>query len=112
LAEVRNLLYRTSGLLNTKSLWFRLLAETGIIGFAFFLAWLYVLVLSGIKLNQHTSRLLKTVGMAGIMVIIGLTIEGFSIDSFAMPYLWVSTGILSAAFNLGEKKELETVQSK
>ena len=104
LTEVRNLLYRSPGLLNTKSLWFRLLAETGIIGFAFFLTWLYVLVLSGTKLNQHASRLLKTVGMAGIMVVIGLVIEGFSIDSFAMPYLWVSAGILSAAFNIGEKE--------
>jgi O-antigen ligase len=110
LAEVRNLLYRSPGLLNTKSLWFRLLAETGIIGFAFFMVWLYVIVLSGIKLSLHSSRLLKTVGLAGIIVIIGLTFEGLSIDSFAMPYLWASTGILSAAFSIGEKKPTEITQ--
>jgi hypothetical protein len=40
------------------------------------------------------------VGLMGILVMIGFLIEGFSIDSFAMPYLWFSAGIVTAGFSI------------
>jgi len=43
LVEVQRLVYNTSGLLNIKSLWFRLPAETGIIGLVLFVTWLYII---------------------------------------------------------------------
>ena len=41
--EIRNVLFYFTQLPNVKSFWFRLLAETGIIGFSLFITWIYVL---------------------------------------------------------------------
>jgi hypothetical protein len=40
LIEVRRLMYTSNVLLNIKNLWIRLLAETGIVGFSFFMSWI------------------------------------------------------------------------
>ena len=97
LTEVKSLLFHTGNLLNIKSIWFRLLAETGIIGFSLFISWLFVIFTT--SLNQYLlhGRLYKVVGMTGILVLIGFLIEGFSVDSFALPYLWFSAGMVTAA---------------
>jgi len=100
LVEVKTLLFHGSGLLNIKSLWFRLLAETGIVGFALFFTWLFVILISSIRLFIEKRNLFKALGLMGILVMIGFLIEGFSIDSFAMPYLWFSAGIVTAGFSI------------
>jgi hypothetical protein len=41
--------------------------------------------------------LLRTVGLAGQIVLVAFLAEGFSVDTFALPYLWISLGIISAA---------------
>ena len=92
-----------SGLQNIKSFWVRLLAETGVLGFYVFLSWLNGLRLSaraiqhselpGVK-RSPTWQILALAAQLSLVAFIG---EGFSIDSFAMPYLWVITGLLSAA---------------
>jgi len=93
LVEVSKLINRTRTLLNIKSLWFRLLAETGLVGFSLFIGWLislsyYLLakIRSGIVSN-------KIMGFVGGFVLLGIFFEGLSIDSFAFPYWWVSLGI-------------------
>lgn len=98
LNEVVEMMYRVSHIINIKSLWVRLLAETGIFGFSFFAAWLFMMFLSALIIEKHPSLLLRTIGLSGIFVIIGLFLEGFSIDSFALPYLWFSMGLTTAAF--------------
>jgi hypothetical protein len=95
--EVRNVLYRIKAFPNIKSLWVRLLAETGVVGFAVFAAWLYVLFRSALLSYRSQDPLIKTLALAGQLCIIALLAEGFSIDSFALPYLWVTLGLLSAA---------------
>jgi len=105
LTEIRTLLYQWTTLPNIKSLWMRLLAETGIIGFALFLSWVYVLWRSAQFLRTqflHASndRLFQMAGLAGSFVMVGLIIEGFSLDTFALPYYWFSLGILTAACQL------------
>jgi O-antigen ligase len=100
LTEVRMLVYQWTAPPNIKSLWVRLLAETGILGFAFFVSWWYVLWKSGRFLLSQKDRLLRTIGMAGLFVLIGFIIEGFSVDTFALPYFWVSFGLLTAACDL------------
>ncbi len=97
LVEVKALFFHTGSLLNIKSLWFRLLAETGIIGFSLFLSWLFVIITTSIKLFTQSKQLFKAVGLMGILVFIGFLVEGFSVDSFALPYLWFSTGMVTAA---------------
>lgn len=37
------------------------------------------------------------IGWSGLFVLVAYLIEGFSTDTFALPYLWVSLGIVSAA---------------
>ena len=99
LIEVRDLMYRSSALLNTKSLWVRLLSETGIIGFAFFISWCYVIWQASRVLENHHRLDWQTVGLAGKLVLISLVFEGFSIDSFAIPYVWISLGFVTGAFS-------------
>ena len=96
LEEMRMLMYDWTALPNIKSLWLRLLAETGVLGFGCFAAWMYLLWRSARLLMPCSDRLLRAVGMAGILTLAGLVIEGFSIDTFALPYFWVTFGMLTA----------------
>jgi O-antigen ligase len=98
LIEVRALMYRSTLLLNTKNLWVRLFAETGIIGFALFVGWLISLVPEFIQKFHSDQRSKKMLGLMGILIIAALFFEGFSIDSFAMPYWWISLGLASASY--------------
>ncbi len=100
LIEVRLLLYRWTTLLNVKSLWVRILAETGIIGFAFFLSWLYVFLVSARWMEKSQRKLRATLGTMGVFLCLGLLLEGFSIDSFALPYIWFSLGLVTAALRV------------
>lgn len=95
LEEVRRLLFRSEIILNIKSLWIRLLAETGLSGFSLFLGWL--LSTFGIAQLQmkKTSNLRRASGLMGVLVLIAFGMEGFSVDTFALPYFWVSLGIMS-----------------
>jgi len=97
LPEVMDVYYRASAIPNIKSLWVRLLAETGIVGFAAFLSWFYVLYKSSRFLKSASDPLFRTIGWAGLFVLIAFLAEGFSTDTFALPYLWVSLGMVSAA---------------
>lgn len=105
LSEVRRLMLRSTELLNTKNLWARLLAETGIVGFAFFLSWLYLLAVAARRLLRDARPTLAMIGTLGVFVLLGLIFEGFSIDSFAMPYWWIAFGLVTAAFQLRSKAE-------
>ncbi|HJS30203.1 MAG TPA: O-antigen ligase family protein, partial [Anaerolineales bacterium] len=94
--EVDQIFFRLAHLPNPKSMWARILAETGWVGFSVFITWLYVLWRSARALSARTSPLLKTIALAGMLSLVAYLIEGFSLDSFAMPYLFVSMGLLTA----------------
>lgn len=100
LLEITNTYYRVSVLPNIKSFWVRLLAETGIVGFSSFIAWCYVLIRSSWSMRLDKTPLFKMIGWGGLFILIAFVFEGFSIDSFALPYLWVSLGIVSASATL------------
>jgi len=93
LFEVSRLMNRTDMLLNIKSLWVRLLAETGTIGFSLFFGWLLSLAYYYLRKMQSKKIGLRIMGYAGFFVLLGIVFEGFSIDSFAMPYWWLSLGL-------------------
>jgi hypothetical protein len=94
--EIRDILFYLPQLPNIKSLWFRLLAETGLIGFSLFLSWMVVLYRSAKFSQQHPDVRIRTFSLAGQLAVLALIGEGFSIDSFAMPYLWIAAGIIAA----------------
>jgi O-antigen ligase len=105
LYEVRDLVFRSNNLLNTKSLWVRILAETGTIGLAFFLSWLYLLWKTAFHDENQPALVIKTLGLAGKFLLLGLIFEGFSLDSFALPYVWFSAGLLTAAYSCQGKEK-------
>jgi len=82
---------------NTKSLWVRLLAETGVLGFSTFLAWLAVLAAGGWMLLKTGSGIGRWIGVAGLLALLAQIPEGLSLDTFSLPQLWVIPGLLSAA---------------
>ncbi len=94
--EIRDVFYRWPALPNIKSFWIRLLAETGLVGFAVFVTWIYILWRSARWSRRATNPTLKTLALAGELSLIAYLVEGFSVDSFAMPYLWVMTGLIAA----------------
>jgi hypothetical protein len=105
--ELRNLIFRAPYLSNTKNLWVRLLAETGFPGLVVFLAWLIVLWRSSALMRKRGSSTLKIVGLAGQLFLLAYLLEGFSMDSFAMPYQWLMAGLISAGGMCVRKQEAE-----
>jgi hypothetical protein len=100
LPEINRLMYYVNHIPNTKSLWSRILSETGLTGLAFFLSWLTVLWYAASYLRHHPDRSMRSMGLAGGMVLVALLLEGFSVDTFALPYWWISLGLISAASRL------------
>lgn len=105
--EVRNILYQSDSLMNTKSFWVRLLAETGFIGLGIYLTWLYLLWRNSTLIQKSRTPVMQIVGLGGKLFILAHLVEGFSIDSFAFPYVWVSAGLISAG-SLIVRKEIRT----
>ncbi len=97
LPEVMQIYLREVALPNIKRLWVRLLAETGIVGFSSFFAWCYVMLRTAWSMRLNSKKLFKVIGWCGLFVLVAFITEGFSTDTFALPYLWVSLGIVSAA---------------
>ncbi|MGE5220887.1 MAG: O-antigen ligase family protein [Omnitrophica WOR_2 bacterium] len=110
LTEISELFNYRSFMPNTKSLWVRILAETGFIGFAFFLGWYYLLWKSAGLARRSKDPRLKMIGRAGGFALIAFIIEGFSIDSFALPYFWLAAGLLTAAAFLTRRELSSTNQ--
>ena len=108
--EIRNVLFYLTQLPNVKSLWFRLLAETGLVGFSVFLSWFYILFQSSRFSQHHQNAAIKTFAFAGPLALLAFIGEGFSIDSFAMPYFWVIAGLIAAIamISRGENSHLAT----
>jgi hypothetical protein len=93
--EIRNVLYYLTQLPNVKSLWFRILAETGLVGFSAFITWFYCLFQSSRFSQHHPDKTVKTLTFAGQLALLAFIGEGFSIDSLAMPYFWVMAGLIA-----------------
>ena len=97
LAEVMESVYRLPAVMNIKSFWVRILAETGLAGFSTFLSWYVVLWYTSRFLENQKQNLMSMLGLAGQFVLVAFLAEGFSIDTFALPYLWLALAFVSAA---------------
>jgi len=98
LDEPRHLLFQANYQGNIKNLWIRLLAETGMIGFLIFFTWLIIIFVVSNHLERSKKSFNSFWGLVGKLALISLFFEGFSIDSFALPYYWILLGLVSANY--------------
>ncbi|MCD6355848.1 MAG: O-antigen ligase family protein [Anaerolineaceae bacterium] len=98
LPEIQKLFFHTNIALNVKSLWFRILAETGIAGFSAFISFMIVLLSMTLSLKKGKNRFARTIGWMGLFTFATFFIEELSLDSFALPYFWISFGITAAGY--------------
>lgn len=103
LVEVKKLFYRWTSLPNIKSLWVRIPAETGLVGFGIFLGWFFLLWQSTRLGRASVDPWLKTLAWAGTFAWIAFLVEGFSIDSLALPYFWFAMALISAVRACGRR---------
>ena len=78
---------------NPKSLWFRLAAETGVVGLVLFATWLMVVGACAWTLARRSPGLKAAIGLAALLSLAALLVEGLSLDTFALPYVWLIPGI-------------------
>jgi len=78
---------------NPKNLYVRLLAETGLLGFALYLAFQFSL-LGEIRTLLRTD-MGKFVGLAALFTWVALLLSNFTQDSLTTPNLWINLGIMA-----------------
>jgi len=79
---------------NPKNMYVRLLAETGLIGFAFFVMFLFSVLGEALTALRGKTPLARYLGIAGLFSWIALASYNFTQDSFATPNMWINFGIL------------------
>ena len=80
---------------NPKNMYIRILAEAGLFGFAFYLAYLFGLLGDSLSfLHKKDSGMLRFLGIAGFCSWLAILIYNMTQDSFATPNIWVNLGIL------------------
>lgn len=89
---------------NAKNVWVRLLGETGIVGFLAYSVWLVLIALAARVLSSERRGVFSILGLAGMMAVLAQVVEGFSLDSFALPQLWVITGLVTSAVVIQETR--------
>jgi O-antigen ligase len=98
LTEIRTLLReRAYGFPNPKNLWARILAETGIVGFLLFAWWLIAVGIGAALLWRRGAGFERYVGLAGLIASVAQIVEGFSLDSYALPQMWIVFGLVTSA---------------
>jgi O-antigen ligase len=79
---------------NPKNLYVRLLAETGLIGFFVFIAFLFSVLGDGLMTMGSKTAFGRYLGIAGIFSWFAVALYNITQDSFATPNLWINFGIL------------------
>lgn len=111
LPEIYSVMSNLSFVPNAKNLWVRLLAETGIFGTIFYVTWIYRHWKDASALETiRDERTASIMGLVGKLVVLAFVMEGFSMDTFGLPYAWISFGLLTASWRIyapGTKKSAD-----
>jgi len=111
LPEILQALLRRDFIPNAKNLWVRILAETGIVGFSIFMGTLFVHWKSARVVEKTDARFLSAIGMTGQIFLVALLIEGFSLDTFGLPFIWVSLALIAAGYRVLTSQEGKIFQT-
>jgi hypothetical protein len=84
-------------LITAKNFYFRLLAETGLIGTAAFLAFLAAVWGGALFLLYTPVKEVQFWGIGGVLSLTVFLSAALSFDSFAIPNLWIVFGLITAA---------------
>ena len=79
---------------NPKNMYVRLLAETGLVGFFIFVAFLFSVLGDALRALQSKTTVGGYLAVAGIFSWFAIALYNFTQDSFATPNLWINFGIL------------------
>ncbi len=82
---------------NPKNLWIRLLSETGIAGFGFYVSWLALMGVLAWRALSAGAGEFRWLGAALMLSLAAQVVEGFSLDSFALPQVWLINGLFTAS---------------
>ena len=91
---------------NPKNMYIRILAEGGLLAFAFFLAFLLGLLGDALSFLRKPG-LLRFLGIAGLCSWLAIALYNLTQDSFATPNIWVNLGILVGMTRLNSGNTLE-----
>ena len=86
-----------SRLITPKNLYFRILAETGLLGMATFTAFLVAVLGCALFLWLSREQQPRFWGVASLLGLCAFLAAGFSFDSLAIPNMWVVFGLTTAA---------------
>ncbi|MFO7583460.1 MAG: O-antigen ligase family protein [Anaerolineales bacterium] len=87
---------------NPKNLYVRLLAETGLAGLTLFIAFWLGILADGLAAARRPAPFSRFLGAAAIFTLTALVLHSISVDSFAMPEMWLNLGILAGVFSRSE----------
>jgi len=93
---------------NPKSLYVRLLAETGLIGFFIFVAFLFSILADSLFALRSEETKMRYLGIAGLLSWLAILVYNATQDSFATPNIWINLGILAgmAAYALESRNKI------
>ncbi len=79
---------------NPKNMYVRLLAETGILGFMLFLAFVLYMLGQAMAWWREETPYARFMGMAGVWILAAVALRWFTQDSLAMPNVWLGLGMM------------------
>jgi hypothetical protein len=97
-----------SQLTSVKSVFARLLGETGLVGMATFSAFVLALLGCAMYLFLSPNPAFRYWGRAGLLGMLVFLLVSFSFDSFSLPNMWVVFGLITAAANVAGNFEKQT----
>jgi O-antigen ligase len=93
---------------NPKSMYVRLLAETGLVGFFIFVAFLFSVLADSLLGLRSEETIMRYLGIAGLFSWLAILFYNATQDSFATPNIWINLGILAgvAAYALESRNKI------
>ena len=96
---------------NPKNMYVRLLAETGLIGFFMFLAFLFSILGDSLLALKSNTPVLRYLGIAGLFSWLAVGVYNITQDSFATPNIWINFGILAGMTAYAVESKYKAVTS-